>query len=246
MCHRPRQRPTIGLRRVRSASGMSIRGISDHRSARRALTIVAARIRSRSAPSYQKQCMTFAALKSRALGCGVCTRSRFAGGFYARIESRALSADSDTESCWMRLTSLRIATEVVIPLSQTACRSASETMPHSIMTSSAFRPDYVLEVREGVLHETDGQMLRHALQEVHGSRSQVPPSRQGQARHLTSRRAVRAISTSGLAPRCARGSNVAVLSRRPSCPTHVSARAATSYRTGSRPRRSRPRLLDRS
>ena len=36
------------------------------------------------------------------------------------------------------------------------------------------RPDYVLEVREDVLDEIDGPMLRHGLQELHG-RSIVLP-----------------------------------------------------------------------
>ena len=40
------------------------------------------------------------------------------------------------------------------------------------------RPDYVAEVREDVLHETDGPMLRHGLQQLHGSRIYVPRSEQ--------------------------------------------------------------------
>ena len=36
------------------------------------------------------------------------------------------------------------------------------------------RPDYVIEVRRDVLEETDGPMLRHGLQGVHGQRIQLP------------------------------------------------------------------------
>lgn len=39
------------------------------------------------------------------------------------------------------------------------------------------RPDRVVEVRRDILVETDGPMLRHGLQEVHGSRLAVPRSR---------------------------------------------------------------------
>jgi putative restriction endonuclease len=38
------------------------------------------------------------------------------------------------------------------------------------------RPDYVVEVNPEVLDEIDGPMLRHGLQEFHGSRLHVPPS----------------------------------------------------------------------
>ncbi len=36
------------------------------------------------------------------------------------------------------------------------------------------RPDYRVEVREDILDEIDGPMLRHGLQEMHGARIQVP------------------------------------------------------------------------
>jgi putative restriction endonuclease len=39
------------------------------------------------------------------------------------------------------------------------------------------RPDYVVEVRHEVLTEIDGPMLRHGLQEMHGSRLLLPRSR---------------------------------------------------------------------
>jgi putative restriction endonuclease len=39
------------------------------------------------------------------------------------------------------------------------------------------RPDRIVEVRNDVLTEIDGPMLRHGLQEMHGTRLFVPPSR---------------------------------------------------------------------
>ena len=38
------------------------------------------------------------------------------------------------------------------------------------------RPDYVAEVREDILEEVDGPMLRHGLQAVHGGRIVLPRS----------------------------------------------------------------------
>jgi putative restriction endonuclease len=39
------------------------------------------------------------------------------------------------------------------------------------------RPDYVVEVREDVLREVDGPMLRHGIQEIHGWSLQLPTRR---------------------------------------------------------------------
>lgn len=36
------------------------------------------------------------------------------------------------------------------------------------------RPDYVVEIRQDVLDEVDGPMLRHGLQDVHGWRLALP------------------------------------------------------------------------
>jgi putative restriction endonuclease len=36
------------------------------------------------------------------------------------------------------------------------------------------RPDYIIEVRKDVLDETDGPMLKHGLQGMHGQRIQLP------------------------------------------------------------------------
>jgi putative restriction endonuclease len=43
-------------------------------------------------------------------------------------------------------------------------------------TSLGVRPDGVAEVRRDGLEETDGPMLRHGLQEVHGTRLSLPRS----------------------------------------------------------------------
>ncbi len=48
------------------------------------------------------------------------------------------------------------------------------------------RPDYVAEVRADVLTEVDGPMLRHGLQEVHGSRIHLPR----QSRHHPNKQAL--------------------------------------------------------
>jgi len=39
------------------------------------------------------------------------------------------------------------------------------------------RPDHIVEVRPDILAETDGPMLRHGLQEMHGTRITLPRSR---------------------------------------------------------------------
>ena len=40
----------------------------------------------------------------------------------------------------------------------------------------AVRPDHIVEVRRDILHEIDGPMLRHGLQEMHGTRIHTPHS----------------------------------------------------------------------
>ncbi|MGQ1838574.1 HNH endonuclease [Kocuria turfanensis] len=42
------------------------------------------------------------------------------------------------------------------------------------------RPDYVVEIREDLLNEVDGPMLRHGLQERHGERLLVIPNRRNE------------------------------------------------------------------
>jgi putative restriction endonuclease len=51
------------------------------------------------------------------------------------------------------------------------------------------RPDYVVEVRSDVLGERDGPTLRHALQEMHESKIEVPrESRDRPSRNLLEER----------------------------------------------------------
>lgn len=39
------------------------------------------------------------------------------------------------------------------------------------------RPDFVVQIQSELMHEVDGPMLRHGLQEMHGSRIRVPSAR---------------------------------------------------------------------
>lgn len=62
----------------------------------------------------------------------------------------------------------------VVPNGISMCK-----LHHAAFDAGLFgvRGDYVVQVRESVRDEADGPVLRHALQEVHGTRIQVPPSR---------------------------------------------------------------------
>ena len=61
--------------------------------------------------------------------------------------------------------------EPVVPNGLALCKIHHAAFDHQII---GLRPDYVIEVREDVLDEIDGPMLRHGLQEMHG-RSIVLP-----------------------------------------------------------------------
>jgi len=58
--------------------------------------------------------------------------------------------------------------------SRTPSRFANCTTPRSIKQLIGVRPDLVVEVRADVLAESDGPMLIHGLQEMHGLRLLVP------------------------------------------------------------------------
>ena len=65
--------------------------------------------------------------------------------------------------------------EPVVPNGIAMCK-----IHHAAFDSQIFgiRPsDYVVQVKPRVLEESDGPTLRHALQEIHGSRLDVPRSR---------------------------------------------------------------------
>jgi putative restriction endonuclease len=49
--------------------------------------------------------------------------------------------------------------------------------PLGIDSVIGIRPDRIVEVRDDVLAEIDGPMLRHGLQEMHGSAIFLPRSR---------------------------------------------------------------------
>lgn len=53
------------------------------------------------------------------------------------------------------------------------CKIHHAAYDHGIL---GIRPDYQLEVRLDVLHEVDGPMLRHGIQEMHGQTLRVLPS----------------------------------------------------------------------
>ncbi|WP_267898115.1 HNH endonuclease [Spongiactinospora gelatinilytica] len=58
------------------------------------------------------------------------------------------------------------------------------------------RSDYVIEVRPDILHEVDGPMLKHGIQEMHGGTLNLPPRRADHpSRHLLEERYKRFIAT---------------------------------------------------
>ncbi len=65
--------------------------------------------------------------------------------------------------------------EPVVPNGIAMCKIHHAAFDHQIF---GIRPaDYVVEVKPRVLEEEDGPTLRHALQEIHGSKLEVPRSR---------------------------------------------------------------------
>lgn len=59
----------------------------------------------------------------------------------------------------------------VVPNGLTLCKIHHAAYDRNIL---GIRPDYVVEVREDVLAEVDGPMLRHGLQDIHGWRLELP------------------------------------------------------------------------
>jgi len=64
--------------------------------------------------------------------------------------------------------------EPVVPNGLAMCKIHHAAYDADII---GIRPDLVVEVRNDVLQEIDGPMLRHGLQEMHGSSISVPRSR---------------------------------------------------------------------
>jgi putative restriction endonuclease len=59
----------------------------------------------------------------------------------------------------------------VVPNGLSLCKIHHSAFDANIV---GIRPDYTVEVREDILREKDGPMLRHGLQEVHGASLHVP------------------------------------------------------------------------
>ena len=59
----------------------------------------------------------------------------------------------------------------MVPNGLALCKIHHAAFDHQII---GLRPDYVVEVREDVLDEIDGPMLRHGLQEMHGRSISLP------------------------------------------------------------------------
>jgi len=63
--------------------------------------------------------------------------------------------------------------EPVIPNGIALCKLHHAAFDRNIL---GIRPDYHLEIRDDILHEHDGPMLRFGLQEVHGQKINLPRS----------------------------------------------------------------------
>lgn len=59
----------------------------------------------------------------------------------------------------------------VVPNGLALCKIHHAAFDHQIV---GIRPDHVIEIREDVLDEIDGPMLRHGLQEMHGRTIELP------------------------------------------------------------------------
>ena len=62
----------------------------------------------------------------------------------------------------------------VVPNGLSLCKIHHAAFDTNIL---GIRPDHVVEIRSDILEETDGPMLRHGLQELHGARLAVLPRR---------------------------------------------------------------------
>jgi putative restriction endonuclease len=62
----------------------------------------------------------------------------------------------------------------VVPNGLALCKIHHAAFDSNIL---GVRPDLVVEVQRRILDEIDGPMLRHGLQELHGSRLLIPRSR---------------------------------------------------------------------
>lgn len=91
--------------------------------------------------------------------------------------------DSRCSVCRLRHTPLLDAAHIlpdrhphgdpVVPNGLAMCKIHHAAYDANIL---GIRPDYIVEIRRDVLDEVDGPMLRHGLQEMHGSRIDLPRS----------------------------------------------------------------------
>jgi len=71
--------------------------------------------------------------------------------------------------------------QAVVPNGLSMCKIHHAAFDSNIL---GVRPDLVLEIREDILDEVDGPMLRHGLQEMHGASILVPTRQQLQPSNL--------------------------------------------------------------
>jgi putative restriction endonuclease len=104
------------------------------------------------------------------------------------FRSRVLRAyESTCAICRLRHTDLLDAAHIlpdghplgnpVVPNGLALCKIHHAAFDRNIL---GIRPDLVIEVQPAILREIDGPMLRHGLQEMHGSHLSIPRSRASQ------------------------------------------------------------------
>ena len=75
------------------------------------------------------------------------------------LDAAHILADADPES------------EPVVPNGIALCKLHHAAFDRFFLS---VRPDYTIDIRRDVLDETDGPMLKHGLQGMHGQRIQLP------------------------------------------------------------------------
>jgi len=75
------------------------------------------------------------------------------------LDAAHILADADPEG------------EPVVPNGIALCKLHHAAFDHFFLS---VRPDYMIEIRRDVLQETDGPMLKHGLQGMHGQQIQLP------------------------------------------------------------------------
>lgn len=104
----------------------------------------------------------------------VCTNAVSVNGYFMPTANSVPCADCGIPSCLMQPTSFRIARKQVPHRCQTAFRFASCITRRLTGSCWASHPDYRVELREDILDEKDGPILRHGLQGLHKARILLP------------------------------------------------------------------------